>query len=109
MATEVHGTRGQSLQTMPKAKLWRHANKDVQQAVLRTVQCNSPGEISTTQMDVTCTDSNAHMAVAQCSTYQAMVSELVVPQLDVKFASGLIDLICIGQKSFYTCAMHFTN
>ncbi len=29
-----------------------------------------------------------------------MVSELVVPQLDVQFASGLIDLICIGQKSF---------
>ena len=34
-----------------------------------------------------------------------MISELVVPQLDVQFASALIDLICIRQMSAQTSAM----
>ena len=56
--------------------------------------------------EATCTASTAQMAVAERSAYQAMISELVVPQLDVQFASVLINLICIQHVSCQTCAMH---
>ncbi len=90
---------------MPRAQLWRHEQKNLQQAVLRTVQRSSPDGISIAQTEVTCSAFTAQMAVAEHSTYQAMISELVVPQLNVQFTSALVDLICIRQRPFQMCAL----
>jgi len=67
------------------------------------LQCSSPDDISAIQNRGHMHSFHMHRwQLAQCSTYQAMVSELVVPQLDVQFASALIDLICIRQMSSQT-------
>ena len=52
----------QNLQTMRRAQFWRHGEKSLQQAVLRTAQCSS---LMKSKTEVTRTASTAHMAVMQ--------------------------------------------